>query len=59
MGPIEHISIAESDPEVGQQLARALKSTYSGEVSITKLGAVLGTHTGPGTAAVAVVAAQK
>lgn len=57
MGKIEHIAIAEASTEVGQQLAEAIKSVYSDELSFYKLGAVLGTHTGPGTAAVAVVVA--
>ena len=58
MAPIEAISIAESNEEVGQQLAEALKATYSGDVLRYKLGAALGTHTGPGTVAVAVVKAH-
>ncbi len=58
MAPVEAISIAESNEEVGQQLAEALKSTYSGEVPRYKLGAALGTHTGSGTVAVAVVKAR-
>ncbi|HZO72177.1 MAG TPA: DegV family protein [Ktedonobacteraceae bacterium] len=57
MEPIEYIAIAEASDEVGQQLAQALKATYSGEIPIYKLGGVLGTHTGPGTAAVSVVTA--
>jgi DegV family protein with EDD domain len=57
MGKVEHISLAEASAEVGQQLAAALKSVYSGDLPTYKLGAVLGTHTGPGTAAVAVVVA--
>jgi DegV family protein with EDD domain len=57
MGQVESISIAEASEEVGTQLAEALKSVYAGDIAIYKLGAVLGTHTGPGTAAVAVVAA--
>jgi DegV family protein with EDD domain len=59
MAPVEAVSIAESDEQVGQQLAEALKATYQGEVPRYKLGAVLGTHTGPGTAAVAVVTARR
>lgn len=55
MGPIEHLSIAESNDEVGTQLATALKAVYSKEIPRYKLGAVLGTHTGPGTVAIAVV----
>ncbi len=58
MAPVEAVSIAESNEEVGQQLAEALKSTYSGEVPRYKLGAALGTHTGPGTVAIAVVKAR-
>ncbi len=55
MGAIEYVSIAESNDEVGQQLSLALKEVYSGELPIYHLGAVLGTHTGPGTAAIALV----
>lgn len=58
MGKLEQVSVAESNEEVGQQLAEALKATYTGELPIYKLGAVLGTHTGPGTAAVSVVTAR-
>lgn len=59
MGSIEYISIAESNEEVGQQLREALKSVYTGEMPIYHLGAVLGTHTGPGTAAIAIVTAKR
>lgn len=58
MGAIEHVSIAESNSEVGQQLREAVQSVYRGELPIYKLGAVLGTHTGPGTAAISVVTAR-
>jgi DegV family protein with EDD domain len=58
MGSIEHISVAESNEEVGQQLVGVLRKTYHGDLPIYKLGAVLGTHTGPGTAAVAVIVAK-
>lgn len=57
-GKIEHVSIAEASEEVGQQLAQAVKAVYSGELPIYRLGAVLGTHTGPGTAAIAYVVAS-
>jgi DegV family protein with EDD domain len=59
MGKLEAISLAEASEEVGQQLAQALKGVYPGEIPSYKLGAVLGTHTGPGTAAVAVVTTKK
>ncbi len=57
MGQIENVTIAEASEEVGQQLAEAVKTIYHGELLRWKLGAVLGTHTGPGTAAVAIVIA--
>jgi DegV family protein with EDD domain len=57
-GRIEHVSIAEASEDVGQQLAEAVKATYSGDLPVYKLGAVLGTHTGPGTAAIAYVVAS-
>jgi DegV family protein with EDD domain len=59
MEPVEAVSIAESNEEVGQQLAATLKTTYAGEVIRYKLGAALATHTGPGTAAVAIVKARQ
>jgi fatty acid kinase fatty acid binding subunit len=58
MGEIESVSIAESNREVGQQLQEALKGVYASEILTYKLGAVLGAHTGPGTAAIAVVMAK-
>lgn len=57
-GKIEHVSIAESSEDVGHQLADAIKTTYHGDLPIYRLGAVLGTHTGPGTAAIAYVVAS-
>lgn len=57
-GSIEYVAIAEASEDVGQQLAQAIKSTYKGELPIYRLGAALGTHTGPGTAAIAYVTAS-
>jgi DegV family protein with EDD domain len=57
-GNIEYVSIAEASEDVGQQLAAAIKTTYHGDLPVYKLGAVLGTHTGPGTAAIAYVTAS-
>jgi fatty acid kinase fatty acid binding subunit len=56
-GKVEYVSIAEASEDVGQQLAEAIKSTYRGDIPIYRLGASLGTHTGPGTAAIAYVIA--
>ncbi|GHO43634.1 hypothetical protein KSX_17970 [Ktedonospora formicarum] len=58
LGPIEYLAIAQSSQETGEQLAEALRTVYSEEIAIWKLGAVLGTHTGPGTAAISVVTAR-
>ncbi|HEV2471158.1 MAG TPA: DegV family protein [Ktedonobacteraceae bacterium] len=57
-GKIEYVAIAEASEEVGQQLAQVIKTSYTGELPIYRLGAVLGTHTGPGTAAIAYVIAS-
>lgn len=59
MGKIEYITIAESTEGFGQQLAEVIKTVYSGDLPIYELGATLGTHTGPGTAAIAVVIARQ
>ena len=56
-GNVEHVSIAASGEDVGQQLAEAVRPVYTGELPVYHLGAVLGTHTGPGTAAIAYVTA--
>ncbi|TMD78419.1 MAG: DegV family protein [Chloroflexi bacterium] len=45
--------------KVGQQLAQALNTTYQGDISTYKFGAVLGAHGGPGSVAVAVITARK
>src|SRR5216683_3273807 len=55
---LEEVIIVESDDEVGQQLARVLRTTYQGAISSYKLGAVIGTYTGPNTAGVVVITAK-
>jgi DegV family protein with EDD domain len=55
MGQVEQLTIVESDDEVGQQLAQALKETYPANIPTYKLGAVVGTYAGPGTAGVIVL----
>jgi DegV family protein with EDD domain len=59
MGKIEYVSIAESTEGFGQQLVEVIKTVYAGDLPIYQLGAALGTHTGPGTAAIAVVIAKQ
>ena len=59
MGKIEHVSIAESSEGFAGQLAEYIKTVYTGDLPIYKLGATLGTHTGPGTAAIAIVLAKQ
>ena len=48
-------AIVESDTEVGQQLAQALHEHVQGTIPTYKLGAVVGTYAGPGTAGVAMI----
>jgi DegV family protein with EDD domain len=55
MGKVEQMIAGESSPGTGQRLIDGLKAVYQGDIPLYQLGAVLGTHTGPGTAAVAVV----
>lgn len=55
--PFEELLIAESNVEVGEQLAEALKAIYSQPIRRYDLGGVLGTHTGPGTVAVIIMSA--
>lgn len=57
MGPIDSLTLIESNEEVGQQLAEALKATYHGTMDKQKFGAVLGAHAGPGIVGVSVVTA--
>jgi DegV family protein with EDD domain len=59
MGELEDIALVESNEEVGEQFAEAMKKTSRGEIPRYKLGAVLGTHSGPGTVGVALVSARK
>jgi DegV family protein with EDD domain len=59
MGNIEYVSIAESSEGFAEQFAQFIKTVYTGDLPIYKLGATLGTHTGPGTAAIAVVIAKQ
>ncbi len=55
LGPIEIVGIAQSDEEIGQQLTTAIRAVYTGPIEHFRLGPVVGTHTGPGTAAVCAV----
>ncbi|MDQ2717002.1 MAG: DegV family protein [Chloroflexota bacterium] len=57
-GKVEEIYLAESTGDVGEQLTQALKAVYSGAIPRYKLGAALGTHTGPGTAAITYITAS-
>jgi DegV family protein with EDD domain len=55
----EQFTIVESDEEVGRQLAQAVKEVYSEAIPTYKLGAVVGTYAGPGTAGIAFVTPQE
>lgn len=55
MGKVDQIIAGESSHGASQQLIEVLKATYQGDIPLYQLGTVLGTYTGPGTAAVAVV----
>ena len=57
-GAVEHVAIVQTNEEVGQQLAEVIQTVYSGSLLHYDLGAVIGTHTGPGTAAIGFVTAK-
>lgn len=57
-GALETISIVETNQEVGQQLDEVIQSVHSGTLPHYDLGAVIGAHTGPGTAAIVFVTAS-
>lgn len=57
-GAVEYVAIIETNSEVGQQLGEVIQSVYNGELPHYGLGAAIGTHTGPGTAAIAFVTAK-
>jgi DegV family protein with EDD domain len=59
MGKIEHVSIGESSEGFAEQLAQYVRTVYTGDLPVYKLGATLGTHTGPGAAAIAAVIAKQ
>ncbi len=57
-GKLEHLMVVESDEEVGKQLRQALQTVYSGNIPTYKLGAVLGTYTGPSVAGTVGICAE-
>ena len=58
-GPIEGATIVESDEVVGKQLADVLLPVYTGAMPHYKIGAVIGTYSGPAVAGIAYVTAKK
>jgi len=58
-GPLESAMLVESDQEVGQQLADALKPVYKDELPRYNFGAVIGTYSGPHVAGVAYITINK
>ncbi len=57
-GTLEQLITVESDEEVGKQLGQALQTVYSGNIPTYKLGAVIGTYTGPSAAGVVGISAE-
>jgi DegV family protein with EDD domain len=52
LAPLEAIGLAKSDDAVGQQLTAVIRTFWQGEIQIFDLGAVVGTHAGPGAGAI-------
>jgi DegV family protein with EDD domain len=57
--PAESILIAQSNNEVGEQLAQACKWLSAEPIQRYSLGGTLGTHTGPSTVALGLVSEQR
>ena len=59
-GPVETVAIGETDTEAGDQLEAVVRSVFPEFTTIlrSKLGGVLGTHTGPGTVGLVTVGAK-
>jgi DegV family protein with EDD domain len=55
MGPLESLSIVESDAEAGASLETIVRRTWQGPIEHSILGPVIGVHVGPGVAAVVVI----
>jgi DegV family protein with EDD domain len=55
MGPLESLSIVQSDEASGAALEAIVRRTWQGPIEHSVLGPVVGTHAGPGAAGVAVI----
>jgi DegV family protein with EDD domain len=51
LGPLEALGIAKSDDQIGEQLLAVARTFWQGDVEMFALGAVVGTHAGPGAGA--------
>ena len=52
LAPFEMIGLAKSDDAIGEQLTTVIRSFWQGEIQMFDLGAVIGTHAGPGAGAI-------
>ena len=52
LAPFEAIGVAKSDDAIGQQLTAVVRTFWQGEIQMFDLGAVIGTHAGPGAGAI-------
>ncbi len=52
LGPLEALGIAKSDDAIGEQLQSVVRTFWKGEIAEFNLGAVIGTHAGPGAGAI-------
>ncbi|TSA52014.1 MAG: DegV family protein [Actinobacteria bacterium] len=48
-GPIENLSILQAECDDVEDFVTALRDFYSGEIMISDIGAIIGSHTGPRT----------
>lgn len=55
LGALEALAVVESDEAAALQLQEVVRRFWSGPIETFKLGAVIGTHAGPGAAGVAAI----
>ncbi len=46
-GPIENLSVLQAECEDVQDFVAALREIYTGEIMVSDIGAIIGSHTGP------------
>lgn len=57
--PIEHVTVGQTTPNLGDELEAAIRAIYSGPISRMWPGPTIGSHVGPGVSGLAVLKAPR